>query len=509
MLSKITSGAIIGIEGSIIHVEVDVSSGMPSFDIVGLPGSSIKESKERVKTAIKNTDIEFPVKHITINLAPADIKKEGPAYDLPIAIGILVCIESITQSSVEDVFITGELSLDGQIRPINGILPMVYGAKQNNINKCIVPFENSEEASLVSGMEVIGVKNLKELIEHLQKDTIKPTCVNINKMFEESNHGFNLDFFDVKGQSSVKRALEVSASGGHNLIMIGPPGSGKTMMAKRFPSILPNLTLDESIDITKIYSVAGLVPDKNSLITKRPFRSPHHTISYSALTGGGRIPKPGEISLSHNGVLFLDEIAEFHKNVLEVMRQPLEDGIVTISRVNGTLTYPSNFTLLASMNPCPCGYYGDGNKCKCTQGEISKYLGKISGPLLDRIDIQVEAPAVHYLELGESLAQDTSKDIKARVLKCQQIQQKRYAGTGVLFNSDLPVPLIDKYCKLGEEEASLLKKTFDSMGLSARAYHKILKLARTIADMDDKENINFIHLAEAIQYRSLDRKYWE
>lgn len=509
MISKILSGAIIGVEGYIVSVEADLSQGLPRFDIVGLPDSSVKESRERVHTAIKNTGFSIPAKRITINLAPADIRKEGPYFDLPIAVGILTSMGVIPQNSIKDIFMTGELSLDGGIRPINGVLPMIYGAYQNGIKTCVVPFENANEAALVSQVDIIAVSSLKELINHLKGSSIIPPYkTDVSKLYAENGAESFLDFCDVKGQENVKRGLEICAAGAHNVIMIGPPGSGKTMMAKRMPTILPDLSFEESIEVTKIYSVAGLVQNKSALVTKRPFRSPHHTISYSALVGGGKIPKPGEISLSHNGVLFLDELPEFQKNVLEVMRQPMEDGEVTISRVNGTITYPSNFMLIASMNPCPCGYYPDSKKCSCSHIDISRYLGKISGPLLDRIDIQVEAPKVDYDDLGRGSQTEASAIIKSRVVRAQKIQAERYKNEHILFNSQLSSPQIDKYCVLDGQGKEMLKNAFDSMGLSMRAYHKILKVARTIADLENSESITPQHLAEAIQYRSLDRKYW-
>lgn len=507
MLSIVKSMTLHGLEGFIVDVQVDVAGGLPCWEIVGLPDVSIREAKERVRTAIKNSRYEFPSRRIVINLAPATIKKVGSAFDLPIAIAILLATENINEFDFKNVAFVGELSLDGNVHSITGILPMCIEAKKLGIKEIVVPKENAKEASIVDGINVIPVSSLNQVVAYLNKSIkINPEKFNSNELIK-SNQVYNLDFSEVKGQKNIKRAIEVAASGGHNCMLIGSPGSGKTMMARRIPTILPKLSFEEALEVTKIHSVAGNISENSPLIINRPFRFPHHTISKTSLVGGGAIPKPGEISLAHYGVLFLDELPEFEKSTLEVLRGPLEDGKITISRVNATLTYPSKFMLVASMNPCPCGYYGSDKECSCSNQAINKYLGKISGPLLDRIDIQVEVSSVKYKNFNSNTQEETSEQIRKRVEETRRIQLERYKECGIYSNSELTPKLIEKYCKLDEKSKIILEKAFNKLGLSARAYARILKVARTIADMDKSENIQSSHLLEAIQYRSLDKKY--
>ncbi len=509
MISVLNSTALCGLDGYIVDVETDISGGLPGFDIVGLPDAAVKESKERIRAAVKNSGLALPGKHITVNLAPADIKKEGAHFDLPIALGILAASEQLDGEKCKDAIFLGELSLNGDLRRISGVLPMVISAYQKGIRRVFLPAENAPEAAIVSGMEVLGAESLGEILEHFTgKMPIQPTTVDIDRLLKNADR-VKYDFADVKGQIFVKRALEIAAAGGHNLLMIGPPGSGKTMIAKRIPSILPDLTFEESLEVTKVHSIAGTLTDHSPLIAERPFRHPHHTISSVGLSGGGSNPRPGEISLSHNGVLFLDELPEFRRDSLEAMRQPLEDGQVTISRASGTATYPCNVMLVASMNPCPCGYHGDNaRECTCTESKIIKYMSKISGPLLDRIDLHIEVPSVKYDELEDTAPGESSAEIKARVDRAREIQTRRYQGTGIFSNSMLTPELMNVYCALDDAANSLMKQAFGALGLSARAHNRILKVARTIADLAGAENIGAEHIAEAIQYRALDKKFF-
>ncbi len=514
MLAKVTSSALMGVDAYMVEVEVDLSKGLPAFIMVGLPDTAVKESRERVKAAIVNSEHKFPMKVVVVNLAPASVKKSGSCFDLPIAIGVLAAAGVVNRTTVRDYVIAGELTLNGEVRPVKGALPLAVAARANGYRKLIVPQANVREAAVVEGLDVFAVKTLPQAVDLLRSGNgARPYVVDIEKKLRQEDD-FDIDFHDVKGQEHAKRALEVAAAGGHNVVMIGAPGAGKTMLAQRVPTVLPSPTLAEAIETTKIHSVLGLTGRSSFLITRRPFRSPHHTISDAGMIGGGVIPRPGEVSLAHNGVLFLDELPEFNRNVLEVLRQPLEDARVTISRAATSLTFPARFTLIAAMNPCPCGYYGDPmQECNCTPLQVRKYIHKISGPLLDRIDIHINVPAIKYKELAGERRGERSAEIRDRVERTRRLQVARFAadnnGKARRFycNADIPPAQLPRYCGLAAGCQELLRHAIEKLGLSARAYDRVLKVARTIADLGGEETIQPAYIAEAVQYRTLDRSW--
>ena len=506
---SVMSAALQGLFVEPVFVEADVSNGLPVFHMVGYLSSEVKEASERVRIAIKNAGFQIPAKKIIVNLAPANVRKRGASFDLPIALSILKALNMIQENNLNDTLVIGEMSLDGAVKRVSGVLPIVLEAKKRGIKTCILPKENVQEGSLVSGIQIIGVSHLSEACDILNSE--KKQLCNQSEIILPQLSILNtdaLDYSEVLGQEAVKRAIEVAVAGGHNILFIGPPGSGKTMIAQRIPTILPLPSIEESMEITKIYSVLGMLDREKPLIVDRPFRAVHHTITKAALIGGGNIPKPGEISLAHGGVLFLDELAEFQKPVLEVLRQPLEERQIRINRSNGNYVFPADFILVAAMNPCPCGNYPDLSKCNCTPGQIQQYMGKVSQPFLDRIDICIETPRIQYEELRSGKKAEESKIIRERVSKAREIQKHRYSGTDITTNAMLRVRELEEYCRLGKEEEKIMKMAFSNLSLTARTYHKILKVSRTIADLDGEKEIRTEHLKEAIGYRTIDKKYW-